>query len=193
MSTVYTPTPTALTSITLPSDGDAEDAASVDVALEALADGIKFISTPNYVENTYENGSISPDMISSSLSFADLSGLNAGPATLTIPSCVLGDVYQILISFGAGTNVTGSGSAPGAFLRIKQVQDVGGTNVTSFPTGMAVPVYDAVDVDNCAITALLTCTVAGTMKLVIQGQVASSGDVGVYNHLRFSAARIVRG
>lgn len=40
----YTPTPTALTSVDLPDDGDMENAASVDVAFEELADGLAYIN-----------------------------------------------------------------------------------------------------------------------------------------------------
>lgn len=43
MSSTYTPTATALTTITLPSDGDARSAASVNAPLEALADGVEYL------------------------------------------------------------------------------------------------------------------------------------------------------
>lgn len=42
MSSVYTPTPVALANITIPSDGDAKSAASVNAPLEAIADGVKY-------------------------------------------------------------------------------------------------------------------------------------------------------
>jgi hypothetical protein len=42
MSSTYTPTATALTSITLPDDGDARSAATVNAPLEALADGVAY-------------------------------------------------------------------------------------------------------------------------------------------------------
>lgn len=42
MSTVYSPTPVVLGDITIPADGDEVDAVSVNVAFEALADGIEY-------------------------------------------------------------------------------------------------------------------------------------------------------
>ncbi len=46
MSTVYTPTPTLITSITIPADGDPKNAASVNVPFEALADGLVLVQAP---------------------------------------------------------------------------------------------------------------------------------------------------
>ncbi len=43
MSTIYTPSPVALGDVTLPSDGDAMSAASVNTPLEGLADGIAYL------------------------------------------------------------------------------------------------------------------------------------------------------
>lgn len=40
MSTVYTPSPVALANITIPADGDARSAASVNAPLQAIADGV---------------------------------------------------------------------------------------------------------------------------------------------------------
>lgn len=44
MSSVYTPTAVALGNITIPSDGDARNAASINVPLQAIADGVAFSS-----------------------------------------------------------------------------------------------------------------------------------------------------
>lgn len=46
MSSVYTPTPVQLASITLPSDGDTRGAASINTPLQALADGLAQFTAP---------------------------------------------------------------------------------------------------------------------------------------------------
>jgi len=43
MSSVYTPSSVALGNITIPSDGDARSAASVNVPMQAIADGVKYV------------------------------------------------------------------------------------------------------------------------------------------------------
>jgi hypothetical protein len=54
MSSPYTPTPSPLASITIPSDGDDIDAASVNVALEGLADMVAgAVLTPNVIETLH--------------------------------------------------------------------------------------------------------------------------------------------
>ncbi len=45
MSSVYTPTAVALGNITLPSDLDARTAATINVPLQAIADGVKYLGT----------------------------------------------------------------------------------------------------------------------------------------------------
>lgn len=45
MSSVYVPTPVALGSITLPGDGDARNASSVNVPVSAVADGVAFLGS----------------------------------------------------------------------------------------------------------------------------------------------------
>jgi hypothetical protein len=45
MSSVYTPSPVALGSVTLPSDLDTRSAASVNVPMQAIADGVAYLGT----------------------------------------------------------------------------------------------------------------------------------------------------
>lgn len=55
MSSIYTPTPVAMGNITLVSDGDARSAASVNVPLTAIADGVKSLDVRlDNIESRYQ-------------------------------------------------------------------------------------------------------------------------------------------
>lgn len=120
MSTTYTPTPAVPAPYTIPADGDDADAASVNVALQALGDGLQYVyERPGVIEILTDDGS--PTFTTSSVTFVDVTG-----AAVNVTGASVGDV--LLCTVTAVCTADGGG-----VFRAVVVDDPGGTPTTTVP------------------------------------------------------------
>lgn len=94
MPTDYTPTPAPLTDVQVPSDGDADEAAAWNPAIEALADAIAYTRLAKPVaegSQTYDEAGDPP--------YADSNSTNgtaySAPFGCTLPDLTEGDVVEV--------------------------------------------------------------------------------------------------
>ncbi len=109
MSSVYTPTAVVLGNITLPSDGDAHSAASVNAPLAAIADGVAFAMTA------------SPARIDSLTAASGNWTCPAGVTSVTLEMCGGGGGGGGGVEAGVSDIPAGGGGGGGAQLFVKTV------------------------------------------------------------------------
>lgn len=127
--TIYSPTAVLSTNYALPDDGDDADAASLNVVLEPLADGIKLCGQNMTAKNDWmpafdEAWFTSYGSPVTSAAFADVNEI------ISLPSAVLNDVLQVIV-----TGYAGSTSANGV---IKLALRYGFGSTHDFDQGCAV-------------------------------------------------------
>lgn len=143
MPTTYTPTATALTTITLPADGDPRTAASVNGPMSALANGIAYLTAHLPILALVENIGTGPGGGNSSASF-----LAPSDSVAAIIEMVGGGGGG---GTGAGSGVTlltgsaGGGGGGGARRIVSVIPIVGGDTYSSFVSAPAAAGYDGGD------------------------------------------------
>lgn len=167
MSSVYTPTADPLTTYTIPDDGDDLTAASVNVALEALGDGVQDVAERGLIDA--ETVALSSLVTTTSTSFADVTGLS-----ITLSGGAVGDVLMVDGSF--------FGQVDAATLRILvRVND--GTNRDSIP-GAATNVRegdaDAAEVVHTSCHFSYAIQGAGSVVVTVRFASSDGGECGLH-------------
>lgn len=120
MSSVYTPTPVALANITIPSDLDPRNAASVNAPLQAIADGVKF-NTDTATTETATRAAADTAESARTTALANLAALTAiaAPADQTVRH-VVGQGFFVFLTAGvAGLSpfaLAADDATPGAWI-----------------------------------------------------------------------------
>lgn len=180
MSTVYTPSASELVDITIPSDGDARTAASVNAPLESLADGVLFTQEGVDALNAcYQCVSIrTVTGTNLGLSLAD-----GGTTTQTIsllssgPAVAIGDIVEVeLVStfqFIKGATVTNPLTIEGLLQQNPNgggLADIPGAKVKAKSAAIASKSQDI----PFALLGVFTVAAAGTLAISAKFDLTSS-------------------
>jgi len=163
----YSPTAVAISSITLPADGENIDAADVNGPLQNVADGVKYVTERGLID--VETVALSSLVTTTSTSFSDVTGLS-----ITLTGGAVGDV--LIVDF------TGYGQVDAATLRIfVRIND--GANRDNVPGSATSVREDDADAAEVVHTSChFSYVVAGAGDVVVTVRFASSdgGECGLH-------------
>jgi hypothetical protein len=171
---IYTPTPTKLTTLQTPDDSELETSgiAASNTPDEELADGIAYLNgrEPGVHSWSFDNGVAQFTAITQDVSWEDPSS----GGYIDITGCAVGDTIVVHAHFMVTND---ENTTTGHQMRVAAVDDYGGTPTTTAVSGARA--YAGVDTGTyvgLAVNGEHTVTAAGTTRIKLQGLVESSGD-----------------
>ena len=164
---IYDPTPVRLTPFDVPDDGDDVDAASVGIGLEALADGVEYVTQRGLID--VETVALNVLRTTRSTSFADVTGLS-----IMLNGAAVGDVVIVDGNF--------YGQVDAATLRIfVRIND--GTNRDNIPgatTSVREADADASELVHTSVHFSYVVQAAGNVVVTVRFASSDGGECGLH-------------
>ena len=184
MGTPYIPTPAPLPSggITMPDDGPSEgrDAASVRVPLEALADGIAYLTTCGLikvVDYRYQNENTAIGSTFTSTSYVDSDAAIVDVEEVEVDDVLLVTAYFQARYVSGGTGVLGR-------VKLHVVDSFGVSNNEVGTTGSVADInpYSIGVEDKVTLSDWVTVGEAGTTRVTLAGLVDTDGQTALKSY-----------
>lgn len=186
MSGTYSGNDAFPTSITIPSDGDARAASSVNAALEALADRTVYLKSNGFLD-IWQNANNDD---ASAEQFTTTSYVDSTAIVLTVDDCKTNDVIDIVCT--TSTNQTGT---PGdSWFQIFAVDNYNGTPTANIEVlGAGQKLLDASgSIRTVALSGMHVVTEDGDCRVKLAGKIQTAGGsnaLNVYQKFHIGARR----